>query len=155
MKASLRGYVGWAQQVGSAQQLLLALSRCVWGPGAGRQRSGSFLFVHLLVIVKGLPAPPGPVGDNPAAAPPPAPPQYRTSELQHSLGCLLRPRKHPVQTGCWWRWPLITPRCSVFCSISEATILSGSDVRERGLSRGVMTSRADCSGHPLPVIKGG
>lgn len=74
MKASLRGYVGWAQQVGSAQQLLLALSRCVWGPGAGRQRSGSFLFVHLLVIVKGLPAPPGPVGDNPAAAPPPRPP---------------------------------------------------------------------------------
>ena len=46
-------------------------------------------------------------------------------------------------------------RCSIFCSISEATILPGSDVQERGLSRGVMTSRSDCSGHPLPVIKGG
>lgn len=137
--------------MGSAQQLLLALSRRVWGPGAGRQRSGSFLFVHLLVIVKGLPTPPGPAGDNPAAAP-------RSTEHQsYSIPWAVcsGPANILSKQGAGGGGRSSPRRCSVFCSISEATILSGSDVRERGLSRGVVTSRSDCSGHPLPVIKGG
>ena len=72
MEASLRGWMAWAWQLGSAQPLLLVLSHRVRDPGAGRQCSESCLSVHLPVIVKGVQAQPGPAGD-------PSPPRARST----------------------------------------------------------------------------
>ena len=99
--------MAWAWQLGSAQPLLLVLSHHVRDPGAGRQRSESRLSVHLPVIVKGVQAQPGPAGD-------PSPQEHGAPAPQRSPGCLLRPRKHPVQTGRWWRWPPITLQVDIF-----------------------------------------
>lgn len=71
--------------------------------------------------------------------PPPKNTEHRSRSIPR--GCLLRPHKHPVQTGRWWRWPPITPQVDIFlqhfqshrslglCCLGEGTLWRGHDLQ--------------------------